>query len=368
MNDEQSQTEDDHLPEAIDSKLIEEKIRLLNANRQELTRKQQKQIKNLEQDALPRIKKYEQQLDILGERNSFSKTDTDATFMRMKEDHMKNGQLKPAYNVQISTENHFITGFSLHRRAGDTATLIPHMEQFQKLYGKQSSTIVADSGYGSEQNYQHLEDQNIDAFIKYNYFHAQQKHNYKNNPFLPAHLFYNSEKDFYVCPMGQHLTFQGEGKRKTELGFMYRVSIYQAHNCKGCPLRGKCHKAKGERTIEVNYNLNRLRQIARDKLTSESGIYHRSMRPIEPEAVFGQLKWNNKFNRFSLRGLPKVEIEMGLMAIGHNLRKLVARILVAKPNKSAFYVLVFEFEPEIDGRKLLLQPTGNNFGNLMTAA
>jgi transposase len=368
IEDEQHQSNQEELPKIIDSVLLEEKIRLLNARRSELNKKQQKQVKQLEQDTLPRLKKYEQQLDILDGRNSFSKTDTDATFMRMKEDHMKNGQLKPAYNVQISTENQFITNVSLHRRAGDTATLIPHMEQFERLYNKQSSTLVADSGYGSEQNYQHLEAQNIEAFIKYNYFHAEQKRKYKNNPFLAANLFYNSEKDFYVCPMGQHLTFQGQAKHKTELGFIYRVSIYQARNCNGCPLRGKCHKSKGDRTIEVNHNLNRLRQIAREKLSSDIGLYHRSMRPIEPEAVFGQLKSNNRFNRFSLRGLTKVEIELGLMAIGHNLRKLVTRILVSNPYKSVFHVMVLVFEPKIDGHKVFLHSMVNNLENIKNAA
>lgn len=368
MEDEQHQSNEEELPKIIDSVLLEEKIRLLNASRSELNKKQQKQVKQLEQDALPRLKKYEQQLDILGDRNSFSKTDTDATFMRMKEDHMKNGQLKPAYNVQISTENQIITGFTLHRRAGDTATLIPHLEQFLLLHHRQSAIVVADSGYGSEQNYQHLENQNIEAFIKYNYFHAEQKRGYKNNPFLPANLFYNSEKDYYICPMGQRMKQISQGKRKSELGFEYQVSTYQAQNCNGCPLRGKCHKSKGNRIIEVNHNLNRLRRIAREKLTSEPGLYHRSRRPIEPEAVFGQLKSNNGFNRFSLRGLPKVEIELGLMAIGHNLRKLVARVLVSKRLKSGFYILFIEFEFGIEVRKVFSRSTYNNLKNMKMAA
>lgn len=368
MDDEQRQPDDEDLPDVIDSVLLDEKIRLLNGRQSELNKKQQKQVKQLEQDALPRLKKYEQQLDILGDRNSFSKTDTDATFMRMKEDHMKNGQLKPAYNVQISTENQFVTNFSLHRRPGDTATLIPHLEQFQSLYGKQSVTVVADSGYGSEQNYQHLENQNIEAFVKYNYFHAQQKRHYKNNPFLPANLFYNSEKDFYICPMGQRLNLVGQGKRKSELGFDYQVSIYKAQNCNGCPLRGKCHKGKGNRTIEVNHNLNRLRQIAREKLTSDVGLYHRGRRPIEPEAVFGQLKSNNRFNRFTLRGLPKVEIELGLMAIGHNLRKLVARICLSNSTKSSFYLLIIEFEVIIEAPGELLFAKNTQSENLLIAA
>lgn len=368
IEDESQQSDEEKLPDVIDSVLLEEKIRQLNAKRSELNKKQQKQVENLEQDALPRLKRYEQQLDILDGRNSFSKTDTDATFMRMKEDHMKNGQLKPAYNVQISTENQFVTNFSLHRRAGDTATLIPHLELFQSLYGEQSSTVVADSGYGSEQNYQHLEDGQIDAFVKYNYFHAQQKRNYKNNPFLPANLFYNSEKDFYICPMGQRLSLVGQGKRKSELGFDYQVSIYKAKNCNGCPLGGKCHKSNGNRTIEVNHNLNRLRQVAREKLTSDVGLFHRSKRPIEPEAVFGQLKSNNRFNRFSLRGLPKVEIEMGLMAIGHNLRKLVARICLSNGTKSRFYLFLIKLESIIETLEELLLQKNTQSENLPIAA
>ncbi len=217
--------------------------------------------------------------------------------------------------------------------------------------------MVADSGYGSEQNYQHLEDGQIEAFVKYNYFHAEQKRNYKNNPFLPVNLFNNSEKDFYICPMGQRLNLVGQGRRKSELGFDYQVSIYKAQNCNGCPLRGKCYKSKGNRTIEVNHNLTRLRQLARKMLTSDVGLYHRSMRPIEPEAVFGQMKSNNRFNRFSLRGLPKVEIEMGLMAIGHNLRKLVARICLSNGTKYRFYLFLIELEIIIEVLGELLSST-----------
>jgi transposase len=341
--DSADQTEDNQ-PGAIDSELLKEKVSQLNKQRSKLDKKQQTQLKKLESEALPRLAKYEQQLETPGTRNSYSKTDTDATFMRMKEDHMKNGQLKPAYNTQISTENQFITGFSLHQRPGDTATLIPHLGQFEALYNKQSSTVVADSGYGSEENYQHLENEDIEAFVKYNYFHKEQKRSYKNNAFLQANLYYNQEQDYYVCPMGQHLYNTGAGKRKSELGFDYQVSIYQAQNCTGCPLRGQCHKAKGNRKIEVNHNLNRLRQIARDKLLSDEGLYHRGKRPVEPEAVFGQLKSNNKFNRFTLRGLSKVEIEFGLMVIGHNLRKMTAIIMSTQRGKTLFWAIIVVFD------------------------
>lgn len=114
-----------------------------------------------------------------------------------------------------------------------------------------------------------------------------------------------------------------------------------------------CHKAKGNRRIEVNHNLNRLRQIAREKLLSEEGIFHRGKRPIEPEAVFGQIKSNNKFNRFTLRGLDKVEIEFGLMAIGHNLRKITAIIIANSEKNNGLYVTIVIFERIISSPKQL---------------
>jgi hypothetical protein len=235
---------------------------------------------------------------------------------------MKNGQLKPAYNTQISTENQFVTKFSVHQRPGDTATLIPHLEGFKEDYQRQSETVVADAGYGSEQNYEYAENESIEAYIKYNYFHKEQKRSYKNNIFLPSNLYYNKSEDYLVCPMGQHMKFTGTGNRVSDLGYKYKVSMYQAQNCNGCPLRGQCHKGKSNRRIELNHKLLRYRKRAKERLTSEKGLYHRSKRPIEPEAVFGQIKYNNKFNRFTIRGLEKVEIEFGLVALSHNLRKM----------------------------------------------
>lgn len=309
------------LPQEINSNVIKEKLSQLNARLKESDKTTKKKLAELQQEHLPRLEKYKNQLETLENRNSYSKTDTDATFMRMKEDHMKNGQLKPAYNPQISTENQFITHYSIHQNPSDTTTLKHHLESFKQQYHKQSKTVVADAGYGSEENYEFMELNNIDAFVKYNYFHMEQKRSSKNNIFLPQNLYYNKEQDYFVCPMGQHLTKKGVGTRISDNGYKSNVIYYQAANCNGCPLRGQCHKAKGNRLLEVNFRLKELKQKAKELLTSEIGLYHRSKRPIEPEAVFGQLKSNNKFNRFTLRGLSKVNIEFGLMAIGHNLRK-----------------------------------------------
>lgn len=312
----------EELPKKINSEELKEKLSELNKRLKEPNKKQTRELQKLQEEHLPKLEKYEKDLEILGDRNSYSKTDLDATFMRMKEDHMMNGQLKPAYNPQISTENQFITHISIHQKPNDTTTLESHLDGFEKTYQKQSKEVVADAGYGSEENYEMLENKEITAYVKYNYFHKEQKRKMKNDPFLVQNLYYNQKQDFYVCPMGQRMEKIGIGKRTSSNGYESQVSYYQAKRCDGCPLRGMCHQSKGNRRIEINHRLNELKQKARILLTSEKGLKHRSKRPIEVEAVFGQLKNNNKFNRFTMRGLEKVELEFLLMALGHNFRKM----------------------------------------------
>jgi transposase len=316
----------EELPKKINSEELKEKLSEINKRLKEPTKKLEKELQKLQNEHLPKLEKYEKDLEILGDRNSYSKTDPDATFMRMKEDHMMNGQLKPAYNPQISTENQFITHVSIHQKPNDTTTLESHLDGFENAYQKQSKEVVADAGYGSEENYEMLENKEITAYVKYNYFHKEQKRKMKNNPFLVQNLFYNKEQDFYVCPMGQRMENIGIGKRTSSNGYESQISYYQAKRCEECPLRGQCHQAKGNRRIEVNHRLNELKTKARELLISEKGLEHRSKRPIEVEAVFGHLKSNNKFNRFTFKGLEMVELEFLLMALGHNFRKMSAKL------------------------------------------
>jgi hypothetical protein len=330
----------DQTPKPINAKELKEKLTTLNKNIKEqqtpVAKGTQKQLEKLSNEHLPRLEKYEQQLETLGNRNSYSKTDEDATFMRLKDDHMKNGQLKPAYNTQISTEEQFITHYSIHQKPNDTTTLEKHLKGFEEQNNTQSKVIVADAGYGSEENYELLETQAITAYVKYNYFHKEQKRTMRNDPFLPQNIFYNKEKDFYVCPMGQRLENIGQGKRVSSNGYESTIKYYEAKRCEGCPMRGVCHQAKGNRRIEVNHRLNELKAQARELLLSEEGLKHRSKRPVEVEAVFGQLKSNNKFTRFTFFGIEKVNLEFGLMALAHNLRKMAKKAL-EKGQMNHFY-------------------------------
>ena len=289
-------------------------------------KKLRKAVVKVKEESVPKMKEYEEKLEIVGDRGSYSKTDKDATFMRMKEDAMNNGQTKPGYNVQIATENQFITNYGLYSSPTDQGTLIPFLNSFEIRYGLQSSTVCADSGYGSEMNYEYMVSNQITPFVKYNMFHAEMKRNRRNNPFLVENMFYNKDLDFYVCPMGQHLEFIGTKKETSDLGYVSTRSVYRSKDCSRCPLRSMCYTGQHKtRTIVVNHRNNELRAMARELLTSEEGLKHRSKRPIEPEAVFGQIKYDNHFKRFNYRGKRLVKAEFAAIAVAHNIRKMISK-------------------------------------------
>ena len=318
------ENQENPVPEELTAEEVTKRVERIKekVDADNLGKEERKALKQIETDSVPRMNRYRGQLETMGPRNSYSKTDPDATFMRMKEDAMLNGQLKPGYNVQISTENQFITNFGIYQRPTDTLTMISYLESFKARYGMHSEEIIADSGYGSEENYEYMFSNGMTPYVKYNMFHVEQRRGYRNNPFRVSNLFYNPDDDFYVCPMGQKLKFIRQEKRYTASGYQQTVSVYRASRCEGCPLRGQCHKSKRDRQIEVNHTLDDYKARARELLTSEQGIKHRSNRPIEPEAVFGQIKECGRFRRLRLKGLTGAKIDFGLKALAHNLRKL----------------------------------------------
>ena len=308
-------------------------------------RTKKKQLKELEKKR-NKLQEYDQHLEIMGERNSYSKTDPDATFMHMKEDAMRNGQTKPGYNLQIATENQFITNFALYANRTDTLTLSSFLESFKSRYHRYAKTVVADSGYGSEENYLFMDIHNMEAYVKYNYFHKEQRPRYTPNPFSPASLYYNKEQDFYVCPMGQHMKRIGMKRSLTSNGFVTYSVRYQAERCDGCPLRGSCFKARGNRIIEVNHQLQHYKQKARELLTLEEGIKHRGRRCIEPEAVFGQTKYNKAYKRFRHFGKDKVNMDFAFFSIAFNIGKMCRKTNL-KELKAVMELLLVTFRCSI---------------------
>jgi len=288
-------------------------------------RQKQKQVRQLEEMA-DKLSEYNSHLETLGERNSYSKTDKEATFMRMKEDAMNNGQTKPGYNLQIGTENQFITDFGFFPNPTDTLTMIPFLSSFSMRYNRQLKEVCADAGYGSEENYAYMEANGTEAYVKYNYFHKEQKRAFKNDIFRIENLYYNQDEDYFVCPMGQHMTRAGTRHDKTGSGYRTESAVYRAQRCEGCPLRWGCYKKKrGDREIEVNHRLMEYKRKARERLTSERGQEHRSRRPIEPEAVFGQMKYNMQYKRFRHFGKDKVTMDFAFFAIAFDIKKMAAK-------------------------------------------
>lgn len=272
------------------------------------------------------LERYDQQEKIIGNnRNSYSKTDKDATFMRMKEDHMRNGQLKPAYNLQISTHKQFIASYSIHQNTTDTNTLQSHLCQHIKDYGIKPSSVTADAGYGSEQNYQWLEDKRITGYVKHNQFDRNQHKATKNKkPYAADKLVYDQNTDHYTCPSGKIMKNVGSFTKKTTTGFEQTITKYRTTKCAGCPLQQQCNPGFNTRTIDINHNLNRLKQLAEKRLKSKRGVKKRKQRCHDTEPVFANIKNNHHFRRFMLRGIDKVNVETGLLALAHNLRKRVA--------------------------------------------
>ena len=287
-----------------------------------------KAVQTLEEKHLPRLEKYEKQERLLDGRNSYSKTDPEASSLRMKEDRAARKPLaRPAYNVQMGTEGQFVVGYSVHQQADDTSCFIPHMQQQVFPQGKKFKNGSGDAGYGSEENYAFLEKEGMGNFFKYNTFHQEQhpprkpekveKLRFKSNYFP-----YDQERDEFICPAQNRMLYVETKPYKSKNGYLSKRRFYECSDCATCPLKPKCTQAKGNRRIQVSFELRRYRQQARENLLSEQGIALRRSRSTEPETVFGDIKHNMGFRRFMLRGLKKVDIEWGLLCMAHNLRKL----------------------------------------------
>ena len=323
-------------PSQVDSEAIAEAARRINERlekkqaegkgKDEEAKSLRKAARAIDKDYLPRMEKYEDQQEAFGERNSFSKTDPDATFMRMKDDAMGNGQLKAAYNVQAGTEDQFIVDVTVHQRPGDTACAIGHFEHVKERIGHLPQNIVADAGYGSEENYAYLEGQGVNAYVKHNEFFRECKNKkWREDEMRPANWAYDEAADEYTCPDGRKLRFEGERKRKSDLGFESTTRVYACGDCSGCPKRKKCFKSKdpsARKKIQVNPRLAAFKERASAMLHTDKGRKLRKKRGIDVETVFGDIKRNHGFTRFLLRGLEKVTLEFRLVAAGHNIRKL----------------------------------------------
>jgi len=275
------------------------------------------------QEVIERQQKYAAYAKIFQGRNSFSKTDRDATFMHMKEDHMRNSQLKPGYNVQIAVEAEYIAGIDISSERSDSLTLIPLLQSMNGfLKGKKHKNIIADAGYESEENYSYLEKETQNCYIKPSNYEKSKSRKYRKNPFRLGAMEYNHEKDEYTCQNGKKIKAIGFAKRKSKSGYESALTIYECEDCKDCPHKSACTKAAGNRQFRVSKKFQQQRALSLENITSHTGILLRVNRSIQVEGAFGVLKENHGFRRFLLRGQQNVRIEFLLLAIGYNVNKL----------------------------------------------
>lgn len=285
-------------------------------------------LHKIRKDYLPRAKKYEQAQTIFQGRNSYSKTDQDATFMHMKEDHMKNGQLKPGYNVQAATTNQYVVDYALYPNPTDFRTLEPFLDQMSIL--DKFTNIIADAGYGSESNYEMLENKfdKHEYYIPYSLYEKEQTRKYKNDKTKLVNWYYNEEEDYYIDWQGVRFNFKKYKKqRNRNTGFISNLKIYEADEFQLTEELTKLAKTKSGRQRQVQYNPNwqYLKEKAKETLQSEKGKRIYGCRKSDVEPIFGHMKSVFGMRRAHLRGKKKVETDIGLMFMMMNLSKYWAR-------------------------------------------
>ena len=291
-------------------------------------RKFPKQTRKQFIDFIERKQKYQNDMEIFEDRNSYSKTDTDATFMRMKDDYMMNGQLKAGYNVQAATEGQYVLAYDVFPNPTDTRTLIPFLDNIEENFFELPDYIVADAGYGSEQNYQDiLKNRNRIPLITYNQYRKEKKKKHKDNAFHVDNWEYDEKNDMYFCPSGKRVLFSHLSKRTDRYGFTREYKVYECEDCTGCPLRDLCTKAKEGNNRKVYYNekWETQKEYIRAKLSDEETGEIYGKRKIDVEPAFGFLKANLGFTRLSVRNKEKVKNELGFAFLAVNLRKYAAR-------------------------------------------
>ena len=303
----------------------------------------QKSIEALE-EALSKLKEYTQKIHICGERNSYSKTDNDATFMRMKEDAMGNGQLKPAFNLQHGVDSEYITWLTIGPQPTDTTTLIPFLKDAEQHLKFKYKNITADAGYESEENYLFLEANNQIAFIKPANYEISKTRKYKNDIGKIENMKYDKISDFYTCKNNRKLTVSHIRHNKTKTGYVSEKTIYTCENCNDCSYKSDCIKGNncktplGERTkvLQVAKTFIKHRKEDLERIISDEGVLYRMNRSIQAEGSFGDIKQDMQFRRYLSKGTANVLAESTLLAIARNINKLHNKIQNGKTGTHLF--------------------------------
>lgn len=293
----------------------------------------QKSVEALESYS-EKLKEYTKKLHVCGNRNSYSKTDQDATFMRMKEDAMLNGQLKPAYNLQHGVDSEYIVWLDISQKPTDTGTLIPFLKDMEDHLGFKYTNIVADAGYESEENYIYIEENGQMAFIKPSNYEISKTRKFQNDISRIENMEYNPEGDLYICKHGKELTVEGRRMSKTASGYRRESTTYSCKDCSECPFKKECIKGNNCKTpleernkhLTVSRKFIEKRTECLNRITSDEGCKLRMNRSIQAEGSFSEIKDAMGFRRYRCSGMKNVTAESVIVAMAHNLNKLHAKV------------------------------------------
>ena len=283
---------------------------------------------------------------ICGDRNSYSKTDHDATFMRLKEDAMRNGQLKPAYNVQHGVDSEYIVWADVSAHPTDTLTLIPFLRKADEMLGYKYKNIVADAGYESEENYVFIELNGQDAYIKPANYEISKTKKYRTDIGKFENMTYDPSRDTYICKNGKELKSTGVRKRKSGSGYVSESTVYTCSDCKGCPFKTQCIKGNNcltpmeerVKTLNISKKKEELRKKDLERILSDHGTQLRVNRSIQAEGSFAILKEDMDFRQYHYRGKASVLAQTILVALAHNFNKLHHKIQSKRTGTHLFEV------------------------------
>ena len=303
----------------------------------------QKTVEELD-EYMRRLSDYKEKLETLGTRNSCSKTDPDATFMRMKEDAMRNGQLKPAYNIQHGVDSEYITWVDISAHPTDTRTLIPLLKDMEKHLSFKYTEIVADAGYESEENYAFLEGNGQLSFIKPTNYEISKTRRYRKDISRAENMAYDKERDLYICHAGKELPVLYERNPKNESGYRRRITIYGCRDCGGCPYKSDCIHGNNcntpmeerNKTIQVSKKMLEYRKKDLERITGEYGTLLRVNRSIQAEGSFADVKEDMNFRRYLYRGKKNALAQSIILAMGRNISKLHFRIQAGRTGLHLF--------------------------------
>ena len=303
----------------------------------------QKAVEELD-EYMRRLSDYKKKLETLGTRNSYSKTDPDATFMRMKEDAMRNGQLKPAYNIQHGVDSEYITWVDISAHPTDTRTLIPLLKDMEKHLSFKYTEIVADAGYESEENYAFLEGNGQLSFIKPTNYEISKTRRYRKDISRAENMAYDKERDLYICHAGKELPVLYERNPKNESGYRRRITIYGCRDCGGCPYKSDCIHGNNcntpmeerNKTIQVSKKMLEYRKKDLERITGEYGTLLRVNRSIQAEGSFADVKEDMNFRRYLYRGKKNALAQSIILAMGRNISKLHFRIQAGRTGLHLF--------------------------------